>query len=98
MADPLEWHKDAACKGEDLRLFFGHDDGETRETPKQKETRVAKAKAICAQCTVRAECLEWHITRTATQFGIAGGLDEDERTSYRRKQRRRQLKEGRQAS
>ncbi|MEU7911363.1 WhiB family transcriptional regulator [Microbispora bryophytorum] len=94
MADPLAWRDDAACRGEDLRLFYGPGDGERpRETTEQKEARVAEAKSICAVCTVRAECLEWHITVTATQYGVAGGLDEDERKAYRRRQMRRTREE-----
>ncbi|WP_214317078.1 WhiB family transcriptional regulator [Nonomuraea sediminis] len=97
MAGPLAWQGRAACKGKDLALFYGPGEGETRETTKQKETRVNKAKAICRQCPVTDECLQWHVQVSATQHGVSGGLDEDERTSYRRRQLRRK-REGRQAS
>ncbi|MEU7891730.1 WhiB family transcriptional regulator [Nonomuraea sp. NPDC049152] len=87
MADP--WTDRAACKGQDLALFYGPGDGEDRETPKEKERRVQRAKQICRFCPVQAECLEFNLQVSATQHGVAGGLDEDERTSYRRRQLRR---------
>ncbi|WP_433355535.1 WhiB family transcriptional regulator [Microtetraspora malaysiensis] len=93
----MAWADDAACKGEDLFIFFGPGEGEPRETAEQKERRVEQAKAICRQCSVMAECLEWHLEVSAPQIGVAGGLDEDERRKYRRREGRRQREE-RQAS
>ncbi len=37
-----------------------------------------RAKAVCAQCPVRMECLEWAID-TRQPHGVWGGLDEHER-------------------
>jgi hypothetical protein len=50
--------------------------------------QAAAAKAVCAGCPVRAECLEW--ARDALPYGIAGGLTAQERRGvdgigYRRK-------------
>ncbi|MEU1880871.1 WhiB family transcriptional regulator [Streptosporangium sp. NPDC020072] len=81
------WRDRAACKGERLELFFGPGEGETRENTKEKETRTGKAKTICRRCPVRTECLEWHLQVSVVQHGVAGGLDEAERTSYLSQQR-----------
>jgi len=62
------WQSDAACRGLGPALFFpelGHD----RDVPKM-------AKAICADCPVRSECLEYGIHE---RFGIWGGLAIKER-------------------
>ena len=48
------------------------------ERKEQKEYREARAKAICAQCSVREPCLEMAI-RIREQHGIWGGLNEVER-------------------
>ncbi|MEV1168570.1 WhiB family transcriptional regulator [Nonomuraea sp. NPDC049784] len=82
------WHKQAACKDEDSALFYGPGEDEPRETPKQKETRIERAKEICRRCPVRDECLDFNLQVSAAQHGVAGGLDEDERKSYRRRQQR----------
>jgi WhiB family transcriptional regulator, redox-sensing transcriptional regulator len=63
--------KYAACAGEDPDLFFP--DG----PPASQNT--AHAKAVCARCPVRDECLKWAIDNNQTH-GIWGGLDENDRT------------------
>jgi WhiB family redox-sensing transcriptional regulator len=37
-----------------------------------------RAKAVCALCPLQDPCLRWAL-RNGIQFGIWGGLDEDER-------------------
>jgi WhiB family redox-sensing transcriptional regulator len=69
------WQFDASCRGEDSALFFAPNYFERRE---EKEGREARAKAICAGCPVRAECLEYAL-RTRESHGIWGGLNELER-------------------
>lgn len=44
----------------------------------------APAKAICAVCEVRAECLDWAIEHSE-KYGIWGGLSERERRHIRRR-------------
>lgn len=44
----------------------------------EKVEREARAKAICAQCSVRDECLDYAL-RIREQHGIWGGLSEVER-------------------
>ena len=64
-----------ACRGADPDLFFP-DRGESLEP----------AKAVCAGCVVREECLE-HALRVGERFGVWGGTSERERRRIRRQRR-----------
>lgn len=75
------WHDRSACLGEDPDLFSP--DG----TAGKWVQVIADAKAICNRCPVRADCLEWALD-TRQEFGILGGLTEDERWNLRRRQAR----------
>ena len=66
------WTEIAACKGVDPNIFF----------PELGES-VEPAKAICARCTVTAECLEYSFTLGSPCFGIWGGLSARERRIMR---------------
>src|ERR1700735_902472 len=68
------WQDDAACRGEDLLLFFGPDG----ERQPEREVRERKAKAICMSCPVRSECLNYAVSRPE-KYGTWGGLNEEER-------------------
>lgn len=68
-----EWQLFARCKGRD-ELFF-HPHGE-REPVRSERERAAKA--VCAGCPVRRECLD-HALQTQEPYGVWGGLTEDER-------------------
>jgi WhiB family transcriptional regulator, redox-sensing transcriptional regulator len=46
-----------------------------------------RAREICAACPVRADCLKY--ATAADEFGIWGGLDQEERRSLSRRQRRK---------
>ena len=71
-----EWHSQGLCAGDDPDVFFpSHGDPGTR------------ARQICAACAVRADCLGYAID--ADEFGIWGGLDQDERRKLKRRQRRK---------
>src|SRR5713226_8446014 len=78
------WQDAAACRGEDLLLFFGPDG----ERQPEREIRERKAKAICAACPVRLECLDYAVSRPE-KYGTWGGLNEDERSAERRRRMRR---------
>jgi WhiB family redox-sensing transcriptional regulator len=69
--DRPEWMKRGRCWGMDPELFY----------PRRGEAS-APAKAVCAPCPVRAECLEFALVGTE-QFGIWGGLSERERQRVR---------------
>jgi WhiB family redox-sensing transcriptional regulator len=72
----------AACKGADLGLFFGPD----AEFVTARQQREAEAKAICAGCPVRLECLAYALD-SGEAYGVWGGLSEDERRAMRRQRR-----------
>jgi WhiB family redox-sensing transcriptional regulator len=55
-------------------MFF-HPDGERGHARKRRQQR---AKALCAECRVAAQCRE-HSLMFRERFGIWGGLAEDER-------------------
>lgn len=61
------WADRAVCTQTDPDSFFPDKGGSTRE-----------AKAVCATCTVAAECLDWALAHDE-KFGIWGGLSERER-------------------
>ncbi len=69
------WQWRAACRGEDAPLFFPPSHPEEKE---ERLTRERQAKAICATCPVRMECLEYAV-RIKEFHGIWGGLNELER-------------------
>jgi WhiB family redox-sensing transcriptional regulator len=66
------WRTAAACRSADPDLFFPV--SASADNPQQ----VAEAKAICACCLVRCECLTFAI-RTRQLHGIWGGMTEEER-------------------
>lgn len=79
--DPADtsWYAYAACQSERVRLFFAP----TSELPSERLVRERTAKAVCAGCPVRTECLE-HALRRREQYGIWGGLNSSERAEARR--------------
>lgn len=82
--DDIEWKK-ARCKGADPAFFFAqeHDEDEllTQAAITYAEER---AKAICAFCPIRIECLNWAILQGSHLVGIWGGLTAKERRSINR--------------
>jgi WhiB family redox-sensing transcriptional regulator len=69
------WQARAACRGPQAAVFFPPTHAERKE---DKAAREARAKEICATCTVRGACLEYAI-RIREPHGIWGGLNEVER-------------------
>jgi WhiB family redox-sensing transcriptional regulator len=80
----MGWQYRAACRGEDAEIFFAPNYFERKE---EKEAREAQAKAICARCPVRPECLEYAL-RNREPHGIWGGLNESERKALIRNRER----------
>ena len=72
------WRERAACIGQNPELFF------PIGSAGPALTQAAAAKAVCAQCAVREECLHFAL-RTGQEYGIWGGLTEDERQYIRRR-------------
>jgi len=67
----LSWQDWANCRGADPDLFFSERGASTRP-----------AKAICKECHVREECLEYAIVSNE-KFGIWGMMSERERRRIR---------------
>src|ERR687892_1822506 len=72
-----EWRETARCKEMDPDLFFPV--GTTGPALLQIEA----AKAVCRQCDVREECLQYAIDSNQ-EYGIWGGMTEEERRYMRR--------------
>jgi WhiB family redox-sensing transcriptional regulator len=82
--DPAEtwWIERARCRDEDPELFFPI--GNSEAAIAQAEHAIA----ICRQCPVRAECLEWSLN-SCQDAGVWGGFGEEDRRQIRRLRRRR---------
>ncbi|MGH9044395.1 MAG: WhiB family transcriptional regulator [Acidimicrobiales bacterium] len=72
---PESWQSGAACRGPQSKVFFPPPRPERKE---EKLARESRAKAICAQCRVCPDCLDYAI-RIRETHGIWGGLNEVER-------------------
>jgi WhiB family redox-sensing transcriptional regulator len=76
----LTWLESAACQDLDTELFFPI-------SPKGPGQRQAdEAKAVCKTCPVQRQCATWALA-TAQEYGIWGGMDEEELVSARRRKR-----------
>jgi hypothetical protein len=71
IADPDAWKLDGLCRQNAPDAWFPGKGGSTRQV-----------KAICADCPVRAECLEYALGRDE-RFGVWGGLSTPERRKLR---------------
>jgi WhiB family redox-sensing transcriptional regulator len=70
-----DWQRLAACRGPRAELFFPPSAPERKE---EKLAREAGAKAICSECRVRKDCLDYAM-EIREPHGIWGGLNETER-------------------
>ena len=70
--EPPAWMGDALCAEVDPEVWFQDAGGSVRE-----------AKAVCAKCTVTAECLDAALANNE-RYGIFGGLTERQRRRLRR--------------
>jgi WhiB family redox-sensing transcriptional regulator len=75
-----DWRHRAACQDEDPELFFPV----SEVGPGARQTQ--KAKAVCAGCPVRSQCLEY-AQDNGLDYGIFGGTTETERRMLRRRAR-----------
>jgi len=72
-----DWRSLAACRDSDPELFFP-------AVGDQDIGRIAAAKAVCATCPVREECLTYAVELNQSE-GIWGGHTPTERRSFRRR-------------
>ena len=72
-----EWRKDSACRDTDPDLFFPV--GTTGPAIEQ----IDSAKAVCCECQVQTECLEFALA-TNQDSGVWGGTSEEERRKLRK--------------
>jgi len=75
------WRSAGACLAADPDLFF------PISSAGPAERQVARAKEICAGCSVRRECLEFALSHNQI-YGIWGGTTADDRERERRRKRR----------
>jgi len=75
-ADYASWWDLAACQRVDPELFFPV----SQVGPAQLQE--ARAKSVCARCTVQMQCLEYAMA-THQLHGVWGGLGENERRRLR---------------
>jgi WhiB family redox-sensing transcriptional regulator len=75
------WRSAGACLSADPDLFF------PISSTGPAERQVARAKTICARCSVRRECLEFALSHDQT-YGIWGGTTVEDRQRERRRKRR----------
>jgi WhiB family redox-sensing transcriptional regulator len=71
----------AACRDTGVMMLFFGPDG---ERPPDREIRERKAKAVCARCPLRAQCLEYALRHPAGH-GIWGGLNSEELAAEHRR-------------
>lgn len=75
--DADDWRQASACRDTDPDLFFPI--GTTGPALDQ----IDAAKAVCHQCEVQAQCLEFALA-TNQEAGVWGGTSEEERRKLRK--------------
>ena len=78
MVDSLDWRSRAACRDKDPELFFPV--GNTGTAFQQ----ITEAKSVCTACEVADSCLKCAIN-TNQDYGVWGGMSEDERRALKRR-------------
>jgi len=78
----MNWDDQAACQSVDPELFFPAG----QDTPSQDGVNAAVR--VCRGCPVRLQCLEFAL-ETRLEYGVWGGLTEQERRSLRRSRQRK---------
>ena len=72
------WRRNASCKDTDPELFF------PIGTTGQALIQISEAKVVCDECAVRGKCLDFAL-ETNQDWGIWGGMSEEERRDIRRR-------------
>ena len=85
VAESSRWWELAACRRVDPEQFFPVSEvGPARR-------QVARAKAVCASCSVRQFCLDYALA-TRQAHGVWGGLTEGERRAHAATLRQHELR------
>ncbi|HEX7355276.1 MAG TPA: WhiB family transcriptional regulator [Mycobacteriales bacterium] len=71
-----EWHRRAACRGMGPSAFYPESGWGHAPT-----AEAAAARAVCAECPVRAECAD---AGMGEHYGVWGGLSLNQRRAMRR--------------
>ena len=74
--DAADWRLASRCATESPDDFFPVGTGPTARAQAQR------AKAVCRECVVREQCLQWAL-ENHVPHGVLGGLDEEERLALR---------------
>lgn len=87
------WRNQAACAGTGVDFYPQPPSADGKHGHKSADpayrAKVAAAKAVCAGCTVRQECLDTAMESSwFHDFGIRGGMTASERDQVRRSRRR----------
>lgn len=91
-ADNLaEWWSLAACRSADPDLFF------PIVTSGPAQTQIRRAKAVCARCVVRHDCLRYALSAGSLQ-GVWGGMSEEDRRLLRRREQKARARAARRSS
>jgi WhiB family redox-sensing transcriptional regulator len=91
-ADHLaEWWSLAACQSADPDLFFPI----SHSGPAAAQVR--RAKAVCADCVVRSDCLQYALAADPVH-GVWGGMSEEERRLLRRREQKARTRAARRSS
>jgi WhiB family redox-sensing transcriptional regulator len=77
-----DWRERAACINQNPELFFPT--GITGTALLQLE----QAKRVCESCPVREDCLRWAM-ELGQDYGVWGGVSEEERRSLKRRAARK---------
>lgn len=74
-----DWRDSSACIGLDLNLFFP-----ISTVGAAARSQIEEAKAVCVECPVQRQCLDWAL-EVGPEFGIFGGCTDAERRRLRQR-------------
>lgn len=77
-SDEMEWQVKGICRNIDPEFFFPEG--------RAKANQAKIAKRICLDCPILQECRDWALTR-GEQFGVWGGLSDNDRRAIWKKWR-----------
>lgn len=81
--DSGDWQARAACRGNDLAVFFSPD----AERGHARNRREAQARQICLPCPVLEQCRD-HALAVGEPYGVWGGMTETDRRRHTKRHHR----------